>query len=256
MTTAKKLIVGNWKMKPATFKEARQILGKLEKGFAASRKVSVVVCPPQPFLGLLKKESKARTLGWGGQDCFFADAASQTGESSPTMLASLGARWVILGHSERRSRGEESGEVAKKVKAALSAGLTPVVCFGEAERDRAGTYVTFLKEQLTSSLAGLTKDELGKVVIAYEPLWAIGKSAEESTVTPTQVHEMVIFVRKFLAQKAGRAVAEQVPVLYGGSVEPGNAEPLLHDGHANGLLVGHASLVPAEFLEIVEIAKR
>ncbi|NBD73722.1 triose-phosphate isomerase [Patescibacteria group bacterium] len=256
MATAKKLIVGNWKMKPATFKEARQILSKIEKGFAARRTVSVVLCPPQPFLGLLKKEARSRAIGWGGQDCFFSDAASQTGESSPTMLASLGARWVILGHSERRTRGEASGEVAKKVKAALSAGLTPIVCFGEAERDRAGAYVTFLQAQLADSLAGLTKDELGKVVIAYEPLWAIGKSAAESTVTPTQVHEMVIFVRKFLAKKVGRAAAEQVPVLYGGSVEPGNAEPLLYDGHASGLLVGHASLVPAEFLAIVEIAKR
>ncbi len=254
MAHSKKLIVGNWKMKPATLKEAKQILGKIEKGVAAYRKIDVVVCPPQPAAGVLRKESRSRKLAFGAQDCFWERAASQTGESSPALLKGLGLTHVIIGHSERRTRGETNDEVNRKVHAALAEGLTPIICFGETARDKAGNYVTFLTDQLTAALSGLSKAQVGSIVIAYEPLWAIGKSAAESAVTPTQVHEMVIFVRKHLAGKFGRTLAESVPVLYGGSVESANCGPLLFDGHADGLLIGHSSIVPGEFLEILAIA--
>lgn len=256
MKEQKKLVVGNWKMKPATFKEAQSIFKAVSKGVGAQRGVDVVLCPPIPFLTELKRSYKGKKIQWGAQNCFWENAASKTGEYSPTMVQTVGAKYVILGHSERRALGETNEQVNKKLKAALEAKLQVILCFGEHERDRGGRYVTFLTEQLHSALAGVSKQQLDQLIIAYEPIWAIGKSAAESTVRPDQVHEMVIFVRKFLTEQYGRAVAESVPVLYGGSVEPANCEPLLFEGQADGVLIGHSSIVPNEFVDIVNIANK
>lgn len=256
MAKPKKLIVGNWKMKPATYKEAEKIFKGVVRGLDRVRGVDVVVCPPIPFLTELKRSTTSKKLKYGGQTCDSENAASRTGEYSPTMLKSVGASFVIVGHSERRALGETNAVVHKKLKAALDAGLQAILCIGESERDTKGEYVTFLQEQLKTAFKGLTAEQLKQIVVAYEPIWAIGKTAAESNVRAEHVHEMVIFVRKFLTTRYNRTIAESVKVLYGGSVEPTNAEELLSTGQADGALIGHASLVPGEFLEIIEIMQK
>ena len=256
MSAVKHLVVGNWKMHPPSLAEAKKIFRGLVRGMGTYRHVTIAVCPPAVYLPELRALYRGRRLVFGAQNCHFLKEGSFTGEIAPPMLASLGARLVIVGHSERRAMGEDNALVRKKLKAVLDEGMEAVLCIGEARRDGAGEYVAFLTEQLKSALSGLTTEELSRVCVAYEPLWAIGKSAAESAVRPSHVHEMVIFVRKFVHQRYGRDVAEGVRVLYGGSVEPANAEALLFEGRASGLLVGHASLVPKDFLAITALADR
>jgi len=243
-------------MKPATLPEAKKIFTIWPKKASAARNVDVVICPPLAFYAELKKQYSGRKVMFGAQDCSHQRAASMTGETSPSMLSSVGLKYVILGHSERRAAGESNEEVNKKLLAALKEGLTVIVCIGEQSRDTGGEYIAYLKAQLTAAFKQVTKEMLDQIIVAYEPVWAIGKTAKESTVRPEHVHEMVIFVRKFITAKFSAESAEGLRVLYGGSTEPANAEMFLWGGHADGLLIGHASLVPKEFDEIITIANK
>ena len=254
MSAAKHLIVGNWKMHPPSLADAKKIFRALLRGMGTYRHATLAVCPPAAYLAELRTLYRGRRLMFGAQSCHFLREGAYTGEIAPPMLASLGVRLVIVGHSERRAMGEDNALVRKKLKAVLDEGMEAVLCIGEAHRDGSGEYVAFLTEQLKSALSGLTVEELARVCVAYEPLWAIGKSAADSAVRPAHVHEMVIFVRKFVHQRYGREVAARMRVLYGGSVEPANAAALLLEGRASGLLVGHASIVPKDFLAIAALA--
>lgn len=247
-------MVTNWKMKPATLAEAKKIFKMPLKAVARHKKVELVVCPPLAYYADLKKLYSGRKLQFGAQNCHSERAASKTGETSPSMLSSIGINHVIVGHSERRAMGETNEEVNKKLHTAIAEGMTVIVCIGETARDAQGEYVAFLSQQLKSAFKNVTKTMLKQIVVAYEPVWAIGKTAKESTVRPEHVHEMVIFVRKFLTRQYDQSAAESVRVLYGGSTEAANAEMFLWDGHADGLLLGHASLVPKEYEAIVAIA--
>lgn len=250
----KPLIVGNWKMKPATLQDAKAIYQKIAKVAGTFRNVDIVVAPPSVFLSELKRSSTSKKIKWGAQDCFMKREASATGEVSPSQLKSIGVSHVILGHSERRARGDTNEQVRAKMDAALAEGLMVILCIGEHDRDRSGEYLGFLEAQLTSAFKGRARTELDRIIVAYEPLWAIGKSAKDANVQASDVHEMVIFVRKYFADRYGKAVADERVVLYGGSAEPINTEMLLRDGHADGLLIGHASIVPSEYIEMLSIA--
>ena len=251
MARRKKLVVANWKMNPPTAVEARRLFAAAQKA-AARRSVSLVVCPPVAYLPLFRRTKKAAL---GAQDVSGEEGGGHTGEVSAAMLGGLGVSHVIIGHSERRAEGEDNAAVSKKVRAALAAGLTAILCIGERERDREAEYLSFLEEELRSALEGLSAKELKRLVVAYEPVWAIGKSAAEA-MPPEDVHEMVLFVRKLLAGLFNRLAAETVPVLYGGSVELPNVRELLERGTADGLLVGHASLDARQFAEILAIVDR
>lgn len=254
-TPAKKpLMVGNWKMKPATLKDAKAIYQKIAKVAGTFRNVDIVVAPPAVFLSELKRTSASKKIKWSAQDSFIKREASATGELSPSQLKSVGVSYVILGHSERRALGDTNEQVRAKMDAALAEGLAVILCIGEHERDRSGEYLGFLEAQLTSAFKGRARTELDRIIVAYEPLWAIGKSAKDAHVQARDVHEMIIFVRKYFADRYGKAVADERVVLYGGSAEPVNAAMLLRDGHADGLLIGHASIVPHEFVEMLSIA--
>jgi len=246
-------IVGNWKMKPADVREAKSIVRKIVKAASSARNVVVAICPPAIFMGDLQSIYKGKKIAFGGQNCHWERVASKTGEISPSQLASVGAQYVILGHSERRAIGETSEEVNKKIHAATKEGLTTVVCIGESQRDRQGAYITHLQKQLRVAFKNVTRPMLKNIIVAYEPLWAIGKSAAEANVQPEQVHEMVILVRKFITETYGATPAKDMRVLYGGSVEVSNCENLLGEGHADGALIGHASIVPTEFSEIIRV---
>ena len=167
------------------------------------------------------------------------------------MLKNIGDEYVIVGHSECRAKGETNSEVAKKVSATVKKGLIAVVCVGESERDEDGSYTTFVKTQLSESLEGVSKSHINKIVIAYEPVWAIGKKAKKEA-TKEDVLEMTIFIRKVLADVFGEKKGVSVPVLYGGSVNQKNVFSYVNGCEVDGLLVGRASLKPAIFEKILK----
>ena len=243
----KKIVIANWKMNPLTQKEAEKLFGDITKNLSALRKTEVVVCSPSIYLSSLKKLSRKVSLG--AQDAFWGDVGAFTGETSTEMLYELGARYVILGHSER-SGVEDRLIVNKKLKSALASGLIPILCVGEYSRDEEHSYFNFVKEMLETSLNSISKNFIGKIIIAYEPVWAISSTPNRRDATAEDSHEMAIFIRKVLADKFGKESAK-VKILYGGSVKAANAATLLGLADVDGALVGGASLRADEFWGIV-----
>ena len=249
-----KLIVGNWKMFPSTPKEARQIALGVKKYLAKTTRVKVVVCPPALYVSSVFTWKGTSKLGVGSQNCFHEDEGARTGEISPKALASIGATHVILGHSERRALGETDAMVAEKAIGAVRNKLTVVLCVGERERDHHGSYFGEVSAQLRASLAGFPKGEVRRLVIAYEPIWAIGAKAKKPA-TPSDYREMSILIRRYLSEYFGKKSAFSVPILYGGSADERNAESFFVEGGADGLLVGRVSLDPLRFGAIIHIAQ-
>jgi triosephosphate isomerase len=250
----KKIIVANWKMNPQTPREAKALALKTKALTTKLEQVSVIICPPALYLPLFTTARASRQLWWGSQDVSLeAGEGAFTGEISAAMLAYSGAQFTIIGHSERRARGETDEVVNKKVKLALSARLKPIICVGESKRDEQGHYLEPLREQIKKALTGLDKLSLKKIIFAYEPVWAVGKKAMNAD-TPAEFQHHAIFIRKTLSDLFDKKLAMQVPVLYGGSVNSDNAEGFLKEGGADGLLVGRASLKPEEFKKILYVA--
>jgi triosephosphate isomerase len=246
----KKLVVANWKMHPATPAEAKRIFEGTKKGARKHKNVDTVVCPPVVFLPGLAKIGKGSTA-LGVQDVFYSETGAYTGQISPQMAQAHKATYAIVGHSERRALGETNDLVGRKTRYAIEQGLTVVLCVGENVRTEDGTYYFFVREELEAVFAGLGRSELKRLVIAYEPVWAIGKSAGEA-MQPRELHEMVLFIKKLLIERFGRKPASTVRILYGGSVKGDNAEEIVREGGVDGLLVGSASLNVKEFTKIVE----
>jgi triosephosphate isomerase len=251
---SKKLVIGNWKMNPATVAHAKRIILATKKTARTLSRTAVVMCPPFLFLpyalprgGSVKN---AKDPGVGAQNVYFEEGGAFTGEVSTQMLADMGLSHVIVGHSERRKMGETSEIVAKKAIATAMTRLAAVVCIGEETRDQEGVYLDFIKEQIKASLAGFPKKLVtdGKLVIAYEPIWAIG--AKEA-MTPALIHEMSIFIKKVLSDLYGQAEATAVPILYGGSVNFRNAADIVSVGDVDGLLVGRESVNQPGFSELL-----
>ncbi|HUR55133.1 MAG TPA: triose-phosphate isomerase [Gemmataceae bacterium] len=249
----KKFVAGNWKMNPGTPAEAVE----LAKGVAAgvtSDAVTVGVFPPFPWLGAVGSAATGTRVVVGAQDCHFEKSGAFTGSVSPQMVLGAGASHVIIGHSERRhGLGETDELLNKKAKAALAAGLHVIFCVGEllAEREANQTDAV-LDRQLTTGLAGLTADQMAKVVVAYEPVWAIGGP---KPATPEQAQAAHAFVRGKISALFGEKVASSLLIQYGGAVKPDNAAGLLHLPDVDGALVGGASLKADSFLAIVNAAK-
>ncbi|MGM0482423.1 MAG: triose-phosphate isomerase [Patescibacteria group bacterium] len=244
-------IIGNWKMNPDNRKEAKNLFSGIRKA-SQRRKSTIVVCPPFVYLPDTTSERLPKSLHLGAQNCFFKDRGSHTGEVSPIQLADMKVEYVILGHSERRAGGESDEEISRKIKAVLDAGMKPVICIGEEERDKEGDYLRFLESQLSFAFSEIDSPDLDNVLIAYEPIWAIGKSEEEA-INGHLLHEIVVFVKRFLARKYSKEKGFSVPVLYGGSVSPANTEEIIKEGNADGLLIGRQSLSKEGFSEIIEL---
>lgn len=251
MFKQKKLIVANWKMNPQTLKEAREIFDAAKKTAGTLKKSEVVVCPPFVYLPALAQGYKGKRLLFGGQDCFWEEKGAYTGEISPKMLKESGIAYCIVGHSERRALGENNEIVNKKILAALKTGLMPILCVGERERDQQGNYFSFIAEELREGFCGVSRTQLLRAVIAYEPIWAIGKEGDQAA-TPRDMHEMGIFIKKTLVDIYKTKQPPAVRILYGGSVDAGNAAALVSEGETQGLLVGHKSLNAKEFSEIMK----
>jgi triosephosphate isomerase (TIM) len=250
MARMKYLVVGNWKMYIDSPLKAKELAGKTARVASRLKRTQAVICPPHAFLGALSTSAGRSGLRLGAQDVSVETDAKRTGETSVYMLKSLGVSHVIIGHSERRAMGETDTIVATKAALSLKAGLTPIVCIGEQARDMRGEYLSLLEAQIRGSLAGVSRAKASQLVIAYEPIWAIGKSAEDA-VTPQLLHETTLFIKKILVSLYGRSTGTSVRILYGGSAEAQNAGALIVGGAVDGVLVGHASADKEEFLDIL-----
>ena len=239
-------------MNPLTLKEAEKLFSDVAKGIAGTKKTEVVVCVPFIYLEKLKKLS--RKISLGAQDAFISGVGAFTGEISPEMLYELGVRYVILGHSERRAFGENNAGVNKKIKAALGAGLAPILCVGESARDESHEYFNLVKTQLEECLAGVSRNSLSKIIIAYEPVWALSSTVNRKDATADDSKEMAIYIRKILSDKFGPD-AGKMRILYGGSANEKDAEEFLKHGGVDGLLAGRASLTARKFVEIIKICE-
>jgi len=189
----------------------------------------------------------------GAQDAFYKKDGAFTGEISPAMLKKEGVEYLILGHSEKRALGDTNEIINKKLKLAIDYRLRVILCVGERERDDHGEYLNFIRSELEEGLKGLNKNYFKYLIVAYEPIWAIGKNAKSSS-TPEDFLEKSIFIKKVLHKLTDRSTLEKIPILYGGSVDESNALSFLQAGEADGLLVGRASLDPARFNSILDIA--
>lgn len=244
------LIAGNWKMN-TDHAAAVELAEGVAKGAGDVENADLLVCPPSIYLESVGKALDSSPVALGAQNMYAQPNGAFTGEISAAMLTDVGAEYVILGHSERRNiMGETDAMVNEKTLAALEAGLVPIVCVGELlEQREAGKTAEVIAEQFAGSLAGLTADQAAKIVIAYEPVWAIGTG---KVATPEQAEEVHADLRRLLTESYNGEIADKVRILYGGSVKPSNAAELMANPNVDGALVGGASLKADDFLGIAK----
>jgi triosephosphate isomerase len=244
-----KLVIGNWKMNGST----AQVRAFADMAGGGWPDCEAALCVPHPLLPVAQAAFGGTPLRWGAQDCSAEEAGAFTGEVSAGMIREFGARYVIVGHSERRAgHAETDGQVVGKVQRALAAGLTPVVCVGESAGERDGEQTAAVLRRQLLQLVRTLGGRLPSIVVAYEPLWAIGSG---DTAAPGLIEHTHGFIAATLAFHAGPS-ASAVRILYGGSVHPRNAGAILSRKTVAGVLVGGAALVPADFMEICKAAAR
>ncbi|MHC1720296.1 MAG: triose-phosphate isomerase [Clostridiaceae bacterium] len=244
----KPIIAGNWKMNK-TLKEALELAGEL-KPMVKDAACDVVICPPFVCLGQVVDAVKGSNIKVGAQNMHYAESGAYTGEVSPVMLKELGVTYVIIGHSERRQYFNETDEtVNRKVQAAFDHDLIPIVCCGEtlAEREEDMTREV-LDKQIRKGLAGFAKEDIEKIVVAYEPIWAIGTG---KTATDSQANEAIAYIRSVIGSMYGSEAAETVRIQYGGSVKPSTIKGQMEQPDIDGALVGGASLNASDFAAII-----
>jgi len=250
-----KFIIGNWKMHTATADAAR-LAKAVVAGVGKEKHVVIAICPPFTYLALVGEILKGTHVSLGAQNLYPENEGAFTGEISPKMLLDVGCKYVILGHSERRHiLGETDGFINEKVLIALAAGLNVILCVGETlDQRKTGQTETVLDRQLVQGLAGLSADGLPRLIVAYEPVWAIGSTGHHAT--PQQVQEAHAVIRRRFGQMFGEKAAQSLPIQYGGSVKPDNAAALLSRQGVDGALLGGASLSADQFIAIVHAGIR
>ena len=247
----KPLVAGNWKMN-GSLESVRTLLDGIKSGVGAVQNAEVAVCPPYVYIPEVEKQLAGTVIGWGGQDLSTESSGAFTGEVAASMLQDFSCKYVIVGHSERRTYHAESDElVAKKYAVARAAGLVPILCVGETLEEReAGITEEVVARQLDAVIALEGVEALNDGVVAYEPVWAIGTGM---TATPEQAQEVHAFIRGRVAEKSAD-VAEGLRILYGGSMKPDNAKELIGKPDIDGGLIGGASLKAEDFLGICTAA--
>jgi triosephosphate isomerase len=246
----KYLIVANWKNYPDSLKEAKKNFNIIKSKKISTKKIVTVICPSVVHLGELARSYRGKNISFGAQNFIYDQKKPHTGEISIPQLNDLGVQYVIVGHAERRAMGEDNELIANKIRGAVDNGIMPILCVGEIKRDSSGEYLKYVERELIESLAKIDKKNLDKIVIAYEPIWAIGKG--KKAISPHEIHQMVIFIKKVLVSRFDKKIAMSVPVIYGGSVDPDNCEEILGDGEVRGLLIGRASVNPYSFVDILK----
>ncbi len=245
-----KLIIANWKMNPMSLKEAKSIISGISSCIRKNnKKTKVVICPPYTYL-FLSNNTKSNKISFGAQNVGANTIGSFTGEISAKMLLDMKIKHVIVGHGESRASGENNVIINQKILNLLKFKMTPILCVGETARDKDGFYLSFISDQLNECLNNVPRNSIKNIVIAYEPLWAIGNNAKREA-TKDEFIEVKIFIKKVIADIYGSKVAHGVRVIYGGSVNKDNARIFVEDGQADGLLVGRQSLNPKKFSEII-----
>lgn len=243
-------VVGNWKMNKTKY-EVKLFLDEIvEHDFGS--KNTVVIAPPSPYLYLFEEKLRYSNVLYGAQNIFPKENGAYTGELSVDMAKDLGCKYVIVGHSERRAIFSECNEfISKKVRILTQNNIIPILCIGEnLEQRKQEDYKKLLVTQIREGLERLDKSEMNNIIIAYEPIWAIGTG---ETASPDQVEEIHMFIRKFLVDEYGESVGKEIPLLYGGSVKPSNVKELSLAQSVSGFLIGGASLEAKSFIEINEI---
>ncbi len=250
----KKVIAGNWKMNNDISGSAELISGIINNIDFSRVNSDVIVCPPFTSLETASELVKNTPIKVGAQNMFFEDKGAFTGEISASMLLSAGCDYVILGHSERRAIFNESNEwINKKIHKALSSGLKPIFCVGETLEEReSGVMKDVLKKQITEGLTGVTSNQMEEVIVAYEPVWAIGTG---KTASPEQAEEVHKFIRDLITEMYNKDVADNLVIQYGGSVKPNNAKELLSQPNIDGALIGGAALKAESFIDIIYAAE-
>ena len=248
--TRRKVIIGNWKMNTTTT-EARRLAQAIVDGGRREDPVVVAICPPFPYLALVGDILKDSHIALGAQNLYPEKEGAFTGEVSPTMLLDLGCKYVLLGHSERRHKlGETDEFINHKIRVALAAGLDVVFCVGETLAQReAGQTDAVLDRQVSHGLADVAADAVSHLIVAYEPIWAIGKTGHQAT--PEQAEGAHALIRRRFGRMFGEASARELAIQYGGSVKPANAGALLGRPGVDGALIGGASLIADQFLAII-----
>lgn len=262
MKKNKPLIVGNWKTNPDTLENAKKKFLGIKKSAILYKNMDIVVCPPFTFIGALaqlsgkgssssvKISKSKKILAVGSQDVsFYEDGASKTGEVSAKMIESVGADYCIIGHSERRAMGETADVLRAKIQNAIKTSMNIIVCIGEKERDAEGGYLEVIKAQMKEILASVSRSDFYKIIIAYEPVWAIGRK-DNVAITGYELHQMVVYIKKYLRDTFGDTISSMTKILYGGSVTAENAEDLIINGDIDGFLVGRASWDAESFKDI------
>ena len=243
------LVVANWKAYVEDIKKAKKLLA-VSKRLTHVSKVSIVLAPPAPLLGALAVRNKSK-VSFAAQDVSRTTGGAQTGEVTAQSYVAAGATYAIIGHSERRALGETNMVISEKLAHVLAHGMIPILCVGEHVRDGEGRYLSYIREELTAAMGPLTPKERVQVIIAYEPLWAIGKTATDA-IQSGDLAEMVLYIRKVIGELLPGKSARHTTILYGGSVEPSNIRGLAGSSSVDGFLVGHASADPIVFRELVK----
>jgi len=251
----KPIIGGNWKMNRGTPRESREMLVELIPAVEKIQNVDIVIAPPFTTLLSAKEILKDTNIELGAQNMYFEEKGAFTGEISPNFLREIGVAYVILGHSERRNLFNESNSLINhKLKKALQTGLKPIVCIGEHLEEReAGKTKEVIQAQLGETFSDLTKDQIKQVVIAYEPIWAIGTG---KTASPEQAEEIHVYIRNLLSQIYDNETGDLVRIQYGGSIKPNNAEELFFKQNIDGGLVGGSSLQADSLAQIIKAAEK
>lgn len=247
----KNIVAGNWKMN-TTLQEGVKLATEVNDALKSrTPNCDVIICVPFTHLASVKAVIDDSKLGLGAENCADKAKGAFTGEVSGAMVASTGAKYVILGHSERRQYYHETSEILKeKVALAFENGLTPIFCIGEVLEEREnGTYFDVVKKQVEDALFHLSAEDFKKIILAYEPVWAIGTG---KTATADQAEEIHAFIRKTIADKYGNDVAEEISILYGGSCKPSNAKEIFSKTNVDGGLIGGAALKAEDFMGIVD----
>ncbi len=243
------LVVGNWKAYIQSSDKAKKLFATAKR-LATHAGIEIVIAPPAPYLGLLAVGNRSK-VRFAAQDVSLSTGGAATGELTAAMIADAGASYAILGHSERRALGETDEMVSEKTRHALANKLIPIVCVGEKERDQDARYLSVLRAQIAAVYTPLSQKERTQTILAYEPIWAIGKTAADA-ITPADLAEMVLYIRKVLTEYLPGRGAEKVRLIYGGSAEPGNARALASGTGVDGFLSGHASVDTESFTNLVK----